>query len=306
MLEIQNLSVRFGKNAPYVVEKINLKIDEKTKTVIIGETGSGKSVLLLAILRLLPSNAIVEGNVFLNGEDLLSMEEKQMYAVRGKKIGYVPQSNGTSLNPLLRVGKQLDESLLINSKAGAAERKREILTLMQELELEKPEKVYKMYPHQLSGGMRQRVLLAMGLCTHAPYIFADEPTKGIDTSGVGRIIDKFAAIQDSTLLCVTHDLGFAEAVGEQAVVMYAAQQVECCAVKELVSNPLHPYTQAMLAALPENGAKVLMGFAPPHDEFENAGCRFYDRCPYRWEKCQSPPPILDIGKRKVRCWKYAD
>ncbi len=306
MLEVKNLSISFGADSPPVVEDVNLSIKDGTKTVIIGETGSGKSVLLLSILRLLPGNANICGSVILDGEELLSLDIKAMYSIRGRKIGYVPQSSGNSLNPLLTIGQQMDEAMRINSELNPHQRKQAIIKQLREFNLGNESKIYNLYPHQISGGMKQRVLVAMGLCTNAHYIFADEPTKGIDASRLELISRAFKNLDGRTLLCVTHDLAFAESIGDYATVMYAAQQVELCSVKDLFFNPLHPYTKAMLQALPKNGAKATMGFAPPHEEFTHKGCRFYDRCSDRCEQCLAPPPMVSIDGRKVRCWKYVD
>lgn len=306
MLNIQNVSVRFGTSAPPVVENISLSVEIGEKTAIIGETGSGKSVLLLSILRLLPSSAIVTGQVFLEGQDLLQLPVESMCDIRGAKIGYIPQCGGTSLNPLMTIGRQLDEAMRLNKGMKASQRQQAVIEMLRYHRLGNEEKLVRQYPHQLSGGMRQRVLIIMGLCTNAPYIFADEPTKGVDASYIQLITQTLLNLGNRSLLCVTHDLMFARTIADQICVMYAAQQVELGAAEDVFVRPLHPYTQAMLRALPENGTEATMGFAPPHNEFAQHGCRFYDRCTRRQTRCLMPPPMVQMDNRKVRCWLYAD
>ena len=306
MLEIKNLTICFGEGAPAVAEDICLTVNSGDRICIIGETGSGKSVLLQATLRLLPSNAIIHGEVLLDGKNLLTQPIEKLYAVRGHEIGYIPQSSGGSLNPLMTIGQQLNEAMHLNLSLSKKERKKRIIQMLRQYHLGDEERLYSRYPHQLSGGMRQRVLVIMGLCTNAPYVFADEPTKGIDFSRVQLIEESFRNLGNRALLCVTHDLQFAQNISQQITVLYAAQQVESGPTKEVLSVPLHPYTKALLMALPQNGAVATMGFAPPHQEFAYSGCRFYNRCSQRCEKCLTIPPMICVGERKVRCWLYAD
>ena len=306
MLKIQNLTVRFGTSATPVVEDVSLTLRPGEKTAIIGETGSGKSVMLLSVLRLLPGSAVVTGQVSLDDQELLQLPIEKMYDIRGTKIGYIPQCGGTSLNPLMTIGRQLDEAMRLNKGMKASQRRQAVIEMLRYHRLGDEEKLVRQYPHQLSGGMRQRVLIIMGLCTNAPYVFADEPTKGVDTAYIRLITDTLSNLGDQSLLCVTHDILFAQAIADQICVMYAAQQVELGPAEDVFAHPLHPYTQAMIRALPENGAQATMGFAPPHNEFSQRGCRFYDRCTMRKACCQMPPPMVQVDNRKVRCWLYAD
>lgn len=306
VLELKRITVRFGAGGVPVVEDVCLTVEEGTKTVIIGETGSGKSVLILALLKLLPSTAIVTGEVIYRGIDVFSLSERELAALRGAKIAYVPQGSGNSLNPLHPIGKQVGESMAAGNLLPAKELRARVLALLKSFHLGDEERLVKQYPHTLSGGMRQRVLVAMGVAPGAAVILADEPTKGLDAARVRLVEDSFMRLEGKSLICVTHDISFARKIGEYVSVMYAAQQVEIASAEDFFKRPLHPYAQAMLAAMPENGLKAIVGFAPPHNEYLNHGCRFYVRCPNKTNRCLTPPPLVEIENRKVRCWIYAD
>lgn len=306
MLELKNITVRFGAGGVPVVEDVCLTVREGTKTVIIGETGSGKSVLILAILRLLPSTAIVTGEVIYQGIDVFSLSEEELAAMRGAKIAYVPQGSGNSLNPLHPIGKQVEESMAAGHLISKKELRGKVLALLKSFQLGDEEQLVKQYPHTLSGGMRQRVLVAMGVAPGADVVLADEPTKGLDAARVRLVENSFLRLEGKALICVTHDIAFARKIGEYVSVMYAAQQVEIASADDFFEQPLHPYARAMLAAIPENGLKAIVGFAPPHNEYLNHGCRFYARCPDKTNRCLAPPPLVELQNRKVRCWIYAD
>ena len=308
MLDIEDVSISFGEEQAAVSE-VSMHIQEKEKMVIIGETGSGKSVLLLGILKLLPDSADVKGHIRFQGESLLNKKKKEMQKVRGTQISYIPQGSGNGLNPLYPVGKQIIESIRRKDKTiGKQDAKARMLRLLSEFGFDDVRKIAGSYPFMLSGGMRQRALIVMGIAADASLVLADEPTKGLDTERIAMVIDAFSKLQDKTLLCVTHDLRFAKAVASRITVMYASEQMESCEKEEFFEHPLHPYSQAMLKALPENGLFANMGFAPPKSgEILRKGCHFKERCPYYREKCsQEKPPFVTMGDRKVRCWKYAD
>lgn len=304
MLNINDLHVRFtGRRNLEVVSGVTLTVMPGEKTIVIGESGSGKSMILLAILGLLPSTAEVAGSVIWNNRDLLTVTTTELEGVRGREIAYIPQGGGNGLNPVMRVGKQLTEGIHFENKAG---RQTFATQLLQRFGFADADTVSKTYPHRLSGGMKQRVLIAMGMAREAQLILADEPTKGLDQQRVLEVIQAFKELQDRALLCVTHDLAFAKEVSDNIVVLYAAKVLEYGTQQEFFSQPLHPYSQALVAALPENGLQVLDGFAPPHDELYRNGCVFLTRCPQRMEQCKKEPPFFHYGMQKVRCWHYAD
>lgn len=306
MLEIKDVSVQFGNN-PEVVSGTDITVQDGEHLAIVGETGSGKSVLLQAILGVLPSSATIRGTVTLDGRELLHTSEKEMNQIRGRRMAYIPQGSGNGLNPLYTVGHQMCETIRKHEKCTRKEAFQKAARLLETFGLENGSKICRSFPFQLSGGMRQRVLVAMGIAAGANLILADEPTKGLDQHRIGLVEDAFCMLGDRTLLCVTHDLRFAKAIASRVVVMYASQQIESGSREDFFKEPLHPYSRAMLDALPENGLKTNMGFAPPRADLDAQNCcHFYGRCPEACDKCMQSPPLINVGDRKVRCWKYAD
>jgi peptide/nickel transport system ATP-binding protein len=308
MLELENITVRFGspENTP-VVNDVSLHVHHLDKIGIIGETGSGKSVLLLAMLQMLPLSAYVSGQLLLDGQDVLKMDKKEIANIRGKMISYVPQGTANGLNPLLTLGYQIGEPLTQHTDLKAEEVQYRVIEVLKKLDMGDEEKLVKAYPHTLSGGMKQRALIAMGIIGGAPIIFIDEPTKGLDSRRVNLVTESFRLLADRTILCVTHDLRFARKIAGKIFVMYASQEVEFANKEDFFKKPLHPYSQALLQALPENGFHVNMGFAIPNTEYEvNSACLFANRCTQKTKKCTQRPPMVDIHGRKVRCWNYVD
>ena len=305
LLRVEDLSVSFeGKNFVQAVEHVSLEVRSGDRLCIIGETGSGKSILLLAILRLLSPTAKVTGGVSYRGRDLFAMTEKQLDAIRGGRISYVPQGSGNGMNPLLKVGFQVAEPMIAHRgmKRKAAEERS--VELLKRFHLGREETIARQYPFTYSGGMRQRALIAMGISAGAELLFADEPTKGLDETRVRLTAEAFNALEGQTLVCVTHDLSFARSVSSRVCVMYAANQVEEAETEELFRNPLHPYTRDMLAAMPENGLRFRPGYAPAHNDTGTAGCKYRLRCDRCSEKCRETPPLFRIGGHQVRCWQY--
>ena len=309
MLEIKNVSVEFAGADVKAVDDVSLCLENGSRTAIVGETGSGKSVLLVALIRMLPKNARVSGEILLDGQNLLDLPERQLPALRGKIIAYVPQGGGGSMNPLMTVGYQVAEPRIIH---GGEKKKKAVAaaaTLLERFGLTPGAAKAKAYPHMFSGGMRQRAMVAMGISAGARILLADEPTKGLDDDRVAEVTRAFQCLEQETLLCVTHDVLFAKAVSQKLCVMYAAAQLEYGDTEEVLTNPLHPYTQDLIAAMPENGMRYDdQGFAPPHKDYLDGAkrCRYYDRCHRRMERCEENPPLLDVGGHKVRCWLYAD
>ena len=307
VLKIDRVSIGFGGGAE-AVSDVSVEVLEKDRTIIIGETGSGKSVLLQGILHLLPERARIEGRILFGGVDLIAASERELNRIRGRRIAYIPQGSGNGLNPLYSVGHQLCESIM---KYTGLDRRQALVRareLLKTYGMENGEAICRMYPFQLSGGMRQRVLIAMGVAADAELVLADEPTKGLDQRRIDMVTESFRLLRGHTMLCVTHDLRFAKEIASKIVVMYASQKVESASAADFFERPLHPYAQAMLDALPENGLRVNLGFAPPRERDERSlgMCRFYDRCPYRAERCMQAPPLVRVGDREVRCWRYAD
>ncbi len=307
MLRIQDVTVRFGPpGTPNAIENVSLDVPEGRRTMIIGESGSGKSVLLMAILQMLPASAAVSGRAELDGLDLMAAGKTEMRRLRGRVVSYIPQGSGNSMNPLLTVGFQVGEPLMIHRRFSRRAAVRRACEALRSFDLGNEEQLVRQYPHTLSGGMKQRALIAMGVVNDAPVLFADEPTKGLDRARISMVTDAFRRLEGKTLLCVTHDLNFAQELADQVVVMYASEEIECGGAADFFARPLHPYSQAILRALPKNGLHASAGFAPPREDEEAArGCHYRMRCPYCTEKCGSRPPMFEAEGRKVRCWRYA-
>lgn len=302
MLEIQDLTVRFAlRDGPITaLEHVDLTVRDGETLCIVGESGSGKSVLMQAILCLLPQNAIITGKILLDGEDLLRKTREELTEILGVKMSYVPQGSGNSLNPLLKLGFQVGEGIMEHQKIDKKTARQKSVGLFKRFHLGDEEQLADSYPHTLSGGMRQRVLLALGVAPEAPLLAADEPTKGLDSDRVELVAECFRSLSGTTLLCVTHDLDFAERIADRVAIIYAGQLIECEATGDFFRHPRHPYSQALLAAMPERGLQALAGFSPGHDGYAE-GCRFYDRCPRRTDGCRSDPPPIWEEERMVKC-----
>lgn len=306
LLDVKNVSVRFASgHGVQAVENVSLTVDKKEKVCIVGETGSGKSILLLAIIHLLPENAIVTGEAFFEGEDLIRMKRRQLDKIRGARLSYVPQGSGNGLNPLLTVGFQVAEPMIEHQKVKKKEAIAEAVRLMKRFHIGDEEEVAGQYPFTYSGGMKQRAMIAMGIIAGADMILADEPTKGLDEERIEMVVEAFHSLKDQAVLCVTHDLNFAREISDSISVMYASNQVEYAPAEELLEHPLHPYTQDMIAAMPENGLHFSEGFAMAHEDYAEGGCKYAPRCRFCKEKCKETPPMAEVDGHKVRCWLYA-
>lgn len=305
MISIRDLSVWFHSTGSiYALKDVSMDIRDQASTVMIGETGSGKSVLIQAILQLLPPTAHCSGQVWLDGVDLLSLSQKKMRWVRGQKIGYVPQGNGNAMNPLLRVGFQVAEPMMEHQKLRKRDAIDRAIPLLKRFHLGDETALIRFYPHVLSGGMRQRTMIAMGIAANAPVLFADEPTKGLDEMCICEVVEAFRQLKTRTLLCVTHDLSFARAIADRIVVMYTGMQMEEADADAFFAEPMHPYSKALLASQAEHGFQCEIGFAPSKTQIPQGGCVFMPLCPHAHERCKNTPPMFNVAGRKVRCWQY--
>ena len=302
MIKIRNLTVSFEQNAP-VVDSVNIDLARGKTTAVIGESGSGKSVSIAAILRILSKEANVKGSITLEGEELLSLTDDELNNLRGKVLGYVPQGGGNSLHPLMTVGAQVAEPLIFHQKEPRKKAFQTVIKWLDKVGLKPAKEIAQAFPHTLSGGMKQRALIAMGAAGGAKIILADEPTKGLDSKRVAQIAELFANLQETTILCVTHDLRFAKSIADNVCVMYEGQVVELTDAESFFKEPKHPYSQMLLAALPENGLNCPETFTPPIEQRE--GCLFYHRCPQRNDSCRNKIPMTNIGHCNVRCAQYA-
>ncbi len=302
MLEIEDLKVYFRTNAGKVkaVDGVSFEVKRREKFTLIGESGSGKSVLAQAILRLLPKNAEVSGKVLFDGRDLIELGEEDMRKIRGREIAWIPQSQ-SSLNPVLTVGFQCAEPVIEHFRTDKRSVFARVVRLFEFLGIGRSR--VKDYPHQFSGGMRQRVLVAMGISADPKLIIADEPTKGLNASKSSQIVKLFEKVGNNTMLILTYELNFAENLADRIAVMYCGKIVEVSPAKEFFSEPLHPYSRGLLDSLPSRGLKPIKGFQPSMIN-PPKGCRFRDRCEFASERCKSEPPLINLNGRFVRCWLY--
>ena len=298
ILSIEDLRVVFKNPFKNVaaVKDVDLKIYEGEKLALIGESGSGKSILALSVLRLLPKNAESSGKIIFKGKNLLELNESEMREIRGKQIALIPQ-NQASLNPVLTVGFQASEPIFHHFKVNKKVAFDKILKLFKFFKI--PEKRALDYPHQFSGGMRQRVLVSMGLSTNPDLILADEPTKGLDFTKKNKIIEIFNKINKTSLI-ITHDLHFAQKISDRIAVMYRGEIVEISSSKDFFCSPLHPYSKGLLNSLPSRGLKPIKEGRRKYIK----GCIFRDRCDFSYKRCRIKPPLLNVNSSFVRCWLY--
>ncbi|MGC2176465.1 MAG: ABC transporter ATP-binding protein [Acidimicrobiales bacterium] len=309
-----HIGIRRKRRNEEIVRGVNLDVEAGEKVGIVGESGSGKTLTMLSVLRLLasPPLSVLSGEVLFEGEDLATVDDKRLREVRGGDIAMVYQDPMTSLNPLLHVGRQIEETLRAHgfSHEFASERTREVLL---QVGLDDPERVWMSYPHQLSGGMIQRVMIAMALSTSPRVLIADEPTTALDVTIQRQILELVTSLQADTgmaVLWVTHDLGVIASLVDRVVVMYAGRIVEMATTDQLFARPTHPYTKALLESLPGLGSQHRsplhqIGGTPPDPTQLTAGCPFRFRCPYVIEKCSvEEPPLIDRGEgSEAACWR---
>jgi len=313
LLEINNLKTYFFTSDKIIpaVDGVSFHIKAGETLCLVGESGSGKSVTALSIMRLIstPPGRYVEGEIIFGGQDLLKKAEKDMYDIRGNAISMIYQEPMTSLNPVFTIGMQIREALYIHqrlSRRQADERAAHMLSLVG---ISEPEARLREYPHQLSGGMRQRVMIAMALCCEPRLLIADEPTTALDVTIQAQILDLMRKLKRElgmTIFFITHDLGVVAEMAERVIVMYAGRIVEEAPVRNLFAQPLHPYTEGLIACIPRIESnvprlKVITGVVPPPSKFP-PGCRFHPRCPYARPLCSSQVPEMTLyGSSKVAC-----
>jgi len=310
LLKLEHVSTTFqSRNGPVkAVCDVNITVSSGQIVGLVGETGCGKSVLGQSILRLLPPTALTQGSIYFEGRDLTAMNGEEIRAVRGRQIAYINQNPAEALNPVLKIGTQLMESLRVCGglrRREARDRAREILA---SLSFENPEEIMEKYPLELSGGMKQRALTAMAMGGKPPFLIADEPTKGLDALIRGQVIEslrKFISFTGCSALIITHDLRFAKTICDTLALMYAGEIVEFGSTEKLFREPKHPYLSALMASMPQNGMHVLRGNSCSLIDMPQ-GCRFADRCNFACGRCrQEHPELLGSGEEQmVRCWRY--
>jgi oligopeptide/dipeptide ABC transporter ATP-binding protein len=297
------------------VDGVSFSIQPSQTMGLVGESGCGKSVTALSIMRLIEHpGEIAAGRIVFEGKDLVKLETEEMRAIRGAEIAMIFQEPMTSLNPVHTVGAQIAEAVALHLKLShraAQERAVEMLDLVG---IPSPARRAHEYPHQLSGGMRQRVMIAMALSCKPKLLIADEPTTALDVTIQAQILDLLHDLQSEfkmSVLLITHDLGVVAEMCQEVAVMYAGQIVEKTDVHRLFRTPQMPYTQALLTSIPKFGMTQAQKLATirgtvPSPLSWPSGCRFAPRCDYRFDKCDAPPPLFDVGDQEVACWLRAD
>jgi oligopeptide/dipeptide ABC transporter ATP-binding protein len=301
LLEIHNLTVQFPSGDKFVkaVNGVNLGIRAGETLGIVGESGCGKSVSLFSILRLLPPQARIDGEIFFDGKELLHLPINEMRRIRGKEISMIFQEPMTSLNPVLKIGEQLIEAITFHEKVRRKEAAAKSLDLLRLVEIPDTEKRLNSYPHQLSGGMRQRVMIAMALACKPKILLADEPTTALDVTIQAQILDLMQRLKEEygmSIVIVTHDMGVIAEIAQRVAVFYAGRVVEEAETVSLFDHPTHPYTEGLLGCIPlinvnEEHLNVIEGMIPNPLSLP-AGCPFHPRCHYATDICRTEEPHL--------------
>lgn len=317
LLEVKELSTSFKMKRGTVkaVDEISFNCKEGEILAIVGESGSGKSVTSLSVMQLLAENAeIVGGQILYKGENLLEKSKAEMRALRGNEISMIFQEPMTSLNPVMRIGDQLTESICLHMKLKKKEAMKRAIEMLELVGIPSPEQRVQDYPHQMSGGMRQRVMIAIALACNPTLLIADEPTTALDVTIQAQILDLIYRLREKlgmAVLLITHDLGVVAEAADRVVVMYCGKVVEEAEVEALFENPLHPYTQGLLASIPradEDRERLYMieGMVPNPMDMPK-GCAFNERCTQCMAVCKERvPEEINFNGRRVRCHLYND
>ena len=317
LIEVKKLVTQFsGKNGTVTaVDGVSFHIKKGETLGIVGESGCGKSVTSMSILRLIPpqSGKIASGEILFKGKDLTRLNQKEIRQIRGNEIAMIFQDSMTGLNPVMTIGKQLVETITAHSKMDKKQAWKRAEEMLMKVGIPSPAQRLKEYPHQLSGGMRQRVMIAMALSCNASLFIADEPTTALDVTIQAQILELMRELKEKdnkSIMLITHDMGVVAEMADEVMVMYAGKEMEYGDVKSIFKHPLHPYTQGLLKSIPrldQNSAERLFnipGSVPDLSEMPK-GCRFCTRCTQAQSKChEQEPGLYDIEGQKVRCWKY--
>ena len=318
IVDVSDLRVWFsGENGDLnAVDHVSFSVYEGEILGIVGESGCGKSMTALAILGLLPRNAKVNTNhLVFDGEDISQKGKKYIQNLRGDRISMIFQEPMTSLNPVLKIGRQLTEVLIVHRGMSKEDAYKESLIMLKRVGIAMPERCMNSYPYEMSGGMRQRIMIAMALLCNPKLLIADEPTTALDVTIQAQILELLMRLRDDngmSIILITHDLGVIAETSSRVVVMYAGEIVEEARVKDLFAQPLHPYTVGLMGSIPklertQKRLNVIEGVVPALAEMPR-GCKFNPRCNRASEKCrcEKPPTVNLTGDHKVKCWLYED
>jgi len=310
-LVVGSLSIETGNYR--IVKDAFLEVKKGERVAVVGESGSGKSLTALSILKLLPENLHIAGEINVDGLDVLSLQGEELRKFRWEKVSMIFQDPSASLNPLMKIKEQIGEALLYHGKAEKGEIEEKVVELLKLAEVPEPEERMNAYPHHLSGGLKQRVAIAMALACNPDYILADEPTTALDVTVQAKILNllKNLSVEKNTgILLITHDMGVVAAFSQRVFVMYAGYTVESGRTEEIFETPLHPYTKGLIECSPVlNGGEKRKLFSIPGNIPEPSekivGCPFHPRCPKVKEICKREvPPTVKVEGRKVRCFLY--
>ena len=304
LLEVKNLETAFPIDGEYynAVDDVSFTVDRGKIVGVVGESGCGKSVMSLSIMHLLPKGIgkIKGGQILLDGKDITNYNDKEMNKIRGKDISMIFQEPMTALNPVFTIGFQLEEVLFNHFKISKKEARQKSVSLLRSVGISRPDDVVQEYPHQLSGGMRQRVIIAMAIACQPQLLIADEPTTALDVTVQAQILDLLKEVQsinDMAIVLITHDLGVVAEMCDDVIVMYAGEIVEKTTVEELFENPKHPYTEKLIDSIPKMAEKQerlgsIPGIVPSLKNMPRVGCKFADRCARAMPECTTITPLL--------------
>ncbi|TYS89262.1 ABC transporter ATP-binding protein [Rossellomorea aquimaris] len=314
LLSVKNLVTAFrtADGDVSAVRGVSFSIKKGETLCVVGESGCGKSITSLSVMGLLPSNGFIkDGSIDFKGLNLTQISSEELRKIRGKDISMIFQEPMTALNPVLTIGYQLREPLILHHKLNKSNAHKQGIELLKQVGIPYPEKRMKQYPHELSGGMRQRVMIAISLACHPQLLIADEPTTALDVTIQAQILDLIQDLKDKLgmgVMMITHDMGVVAEVADRVMVMYAGEKVEEGSVESIFENPQHPYTKGLLNSVPnldepDFELEAIPGSLPNINEEIN-GCRFHPRCPYAMEKCvvQAPDDFELHGDHRVKCW----
>ncbi len=319
LLEVKNLKTYFftDDGVAKAVDDVSFELDKGETLGLVGESGCGKSVSALSIMRLIasPPGKVVGGEILFKGKDILKLSEKEMQGIRGNDIGMIFQEPMTSLNPVFTCGDQIEEAVILHQKLSKEAAKEKAIEMLKLVGIPAPEQRYREYPHQLSGGMRQRIMIAMALCCNPEILIADEPTTALDVTVQAQILELISKLQKELgmgVIMITHDLGVIAEVSTRVAVMYASKVAEYGNVNQIFYNPKHPYTIGLLNSIPKLNKKkgrlaTIEGTVPPPTSYPK-GCHFCTRCDFVIDKCWvDEPPLVEIEPgHKAACWRVSE
>ena len=316
ILEVKNMHTYFFTDNGTIksVDGVDMELKKGSTLGIVGESGSGKSVTALSVMGLLmgTTGKVVEGEILLEGKDLLKCSDEERREMRGRDISMIFQEPMTSLNPVMKIGDQIMENILLHQKVSKNEARKMTIEILKKTGLPRVEKMVDEYPFQLSGGQRQRVMIAMALVCNPKILIADEPTTALDVTIQAQILDLMNRLKSdigTSILFITHDLGVVAEICDDVVVMYCGRVVEKANVYDLFANPSHPYTEGLLASIPKMGVEVdELDSIPgnvPNPKYMPKGCKFAPRCKYATDRCREEEPgFFDLGNgHQSKCWR---